>query len=53
MCAGWVHFSPSSFKNAQTPDLSGFVPFFYDWKKEYDDGVIDGAEWKENRLKFI
>ena len=45
--------SPASFKNAPTAETSGFLPFFYDWKKEYDGGVVDGAEWRENRLKFI
>ena len=53
MCAGWVHLSPASFKNAPAAETSGFIPFFYDWKKEYDSGIVDGAEWKENRLKFI
>ena len=53
LCAAWVHISPASFKNAPTLEKSGFLPFFYDWKKEYDGGVVDGAEWRENRLKFI
>ena len=53
LCAGWVHLSPASFKNAPTLETSGFIPFFYDWKKEYDSGIVDGAEWKENRFKFI
>jgi inner membrane protein len=53
LCAGWVHLSPASFKNVPTLETSGFLPFFYDWKKEYDGGVVDGAEWKENRFRFI
>jgi inner membrane protein len=53
LCAGWVHLSPASFKNAPTLETSGFIPFFYDWKKEYDGGIVDGEEWKENRFKFI
>jgi inner membrane protein len=53
LCAGWIYLSPTSFKNAPTLETSGFMPFFYDWKHEYDSGVVDGAEWKENRLKFL
>ena len=53
MCFGWVYYSPTSFKNSHDAETSGFMPFFYDWKKEYDNGVVDGSEWKENRLKFI
>jgi len=30
-----------------------FAPFFYNWGELYDTGVIDGAEWKANRFKFI
>lgn len=53
LCAGWIYLSPTSFKNMPTVETSGFMPFFYDWKKEYDNGVVDGSEWKENRLKFL
>lgn len=30
-----------------------FFPFFYQWHNLYQDGVIDGHEWKTNRFKFI
>ena len=53
LCATWIYYSPTSFKNSHDVETSGFMPFFYDWKKEYDSGVVDGAEWKENRLKFL
>ena len=53
MCFGWVYYSPTSFKNSHDAETSGFMPFFYDWKKEYDSGIVDGSEWKENRLKFL
>lgn len=53
LCVGWVYYSPTSFKNSPTAETSGFLPFFYDWHKEYESGIVDGAEWKENRLKFI
>ncbi len=53
LCAGWIYLSPTSFKNSHDVESSGFMPFFYDWKKEYDSGVVDGSEWKENRLKFL
>jgi len=32
---------------------SDFFPFFYNWQAMYEEGLIDGAEWKANRLKFI
>jgi hypothetical protein len=32
---------------------SGWYPFFYDWAGLYQSGVIDGYEWKQNRLKFF
>ena len=53
MCFGWIYYSPTSFKNSHDSETSGFMPFFYDWKKEYDNGIVDGSEWKENRLKFL
>ncbi|PSW10328.1 metal-dependent hydrolase [Photobacterium rosenbergii] len=31
----------------------GFAPFFYDWGGLYQQGVIDGLEWKTNRFRFI
>lgn len=32
---------------------SDFFPFFYNWQGMYKEGLIDGSEWKANRLKFI
>lgn len=31
----------------------GFAPFFYNWSEMYQNGVIDGSEWKANRWKLI
>lgn len=30
-----------------------FVPFFYNWQDLYQQGLIDGAEWKQNRFKVF
>lgn len=35
------------------PGGGGFIPFFYEWGRYYDRGLIDGSEWKQNRWKFI
>jgi inner membrane protein len=32
---------------------SAWYPFFYDWSGLYDGGVIDGAEWRANRFRFL
>lgn len=31
----------------------GFFPFFFQWHKLYQDGVIDAYEWKQNRFRVI
>jgi inner membrane protein len=31
----------------------GFFPFFYDWHDLYQEGLIDGAEWKANRFRWL
>ena len=33
--------------------VSGFYPFFYNWQELYNAGVMDGSEWRANRLKFF
>ena len=30
-----------------------WYPFFYDWAGLYEQGIIDGKEWKDNRFKFF
>jgi hypothetical protein len=35
------------------PNKDQFIPFFYNWMGHYQDGLIDGKEWKDNRLKFL
>lgn len=32
---------------------SEFFPFFYNWAGMYEDGVIDGFEWRKFRFNFI
>lgn len=32
---------------------NGFLPFFYQWGKYYEQGVVDGAEWRARRWDFI
>lgn len=35
-------------------DVPGsFIPFFYRYDRLYQQGVIDGAEWKQHRFDFI
>lgn len=41
------------FIASQLHTASDFMPFFYEWGKLYNNGVIDGYEWKQNRFKFI
>lgn len=31
----------------------GFLPFFYHWGSFYEQGVIDGFEWRANRFNVI
>jgi inner membrane protein len=30
-----------------------WYPFFYDWAGLYEQGIIDGKEWKDNRFRFF
>lgn len=30
-----------------------WYPFFYDWPGLYEQGIIDGKEWKDNRFRFF
>ena len=32
---------------------STFIPFFYRYDRLYQDGLIDGYEWKQHRFDFI
>ncbi len=52
ICFCFVMYSPVKFGTAATIE-SGFIPFFYDHKGNYEKGLIDGKEWKDNRLKFF
>lgn len=38
---------------ALKPVSSSWYPFFYNWGGLYEQGLIDGKEWKENRFKFL
>ncbi|MDD2767187.1 MAG: hypothetical protein PHT19_00545 [Methylococcus sp.] len=35
-----------------TPD-NRFTPFVFDWGGYYEQGLIDGREWKENRFRWL
>jgi len=52
LCFGFVLYSPVKIGTAAEKE-NGFIPFFYNWKKFYEDGLIDGAEWKKNRFNFF
>ena len=52
LCTSWLYYSPVH-QNGTQQNTSGFIPFFYDYKKKYDEGLVDGSEWKENRFKLI
>ena len=30
-----------------------WYPFFYDWAGLYEEGLVDGKEWKDNRFRFF
>lgn len=32
---------------------ASWYPFFFDWGGYYEQGVIDGHEWKQNRFRFF
>lgn len=38
---------------SQLHTVSDFFPFFYGWGDLYQQGIIDGYEWKKNRFNFI
>ncbi|MEE9356618.1 MAG: metal-dependent hydrolase [Methylococcaceae bacterium] len=38
---------------SQLHTASDFFPFFYGWGELYNQGIIDGHEWKTNRFNFI
>ena len=38
---------------ALKPVAGTWYPFFYNWGGLYDEGVIDGKEWKDNRFRFL
>lgn len=50
VCFGIITYMPVGVKPQKE---ESFIPFFYDWKGHYDNGLIDGKEWKDNRLKFF
>ena len=37
----------------RTTTPGGFIPFFFHWGDFYENGLIDGHEWKLNRFNFI
>jgi len=51
ICGSFIMFSPLHRRDDGASN--GFIPFFFDWQKKYDDGLIDAHEWKQNRLNFF
>lgn len=43
----------SCFVVYQTSSMGNFTPFFYHWGDLYEQGIIDGSEWRTNRLKLF
>ena len=36
-----------------TPVSDSWYPFFYNWGGLYNEGLIDGKEWKDNRFRLL
>jgi inner membrane protein len=34
-------------------DAGHYSPFFWDWADYYQQGLIDGKEWKDNRFRWL
>ena len=34
-------------------EISKFSPFFYNYKSFYEEGIIDGYEWRQNRFRIF
>ena len=32
---------------------NSWYPFFYNWPSLYEQGIVDGKEWKDNRFRFF
>lgn len=43
----------SCFVIYHTRAAGHFSPFFYHWGELYDDGIIDGYEWRQHRLNIF
>jgi len=43
----------SCFVIYQTKNAGHFSPFFYHWGDLYEQGIIDGHEWRANRLNIF
>lgn len=48
-----VVFATLAFRFSGTDETRGFMPFFPDYFKKYDEGVIDAHELKENRFRWF
>lgn len=49
-CFTAICFALAHFLNREN---SGFLPFFYDWAEYFENGLIDGFEWKLNRFRIF
>lgn len=52
ICALAIYTFGANLSFDQT-NSTGFIPYFFEWWDYYADGLIDAAEWKQNRFKFI
>jgi inner membrane protein len=52
ICVLFVYTFGLQFSTGTTAE-NGFLPFFFEWWNYYDAGLIDGAEWRANRFKFL
>jgi inner membrane protein len=36
-----------------TSSMRGFTPFFFNYKEFYEEGIVDGHEWRANRFRIF
>jgi inner membrane protein len=32
---------------------TAFTPFFFNYKEFYEEGIVDGYEWRQNRFRVF
>ena len=54
LCATiYINIGSINDRSKNTKSETGYIPFFFDYRKKYNDGIIDAIEWKRNRFKFF